>query len=226
MMTHDEVLTRLDDWAGGELNDLEGAAVRVHLDGCDACRAEAEALRALVAEAAALPREIAPTRELWSGIEARIQPRAASAPVIPLRSRLQAPLRRQPPAWLLAAAAVLLVATTSLVTLRFAGGPAGDGVRPGQGADAASMTAFAAFEPAEREYSRAIEDLRLLLDTRRDALAPETVAVLEENLAIIDAAIQQSRAALQADPSSRELAQMLAAAYDTKIEVLERAVQL
>jgi hypothetical protein len=220
-MTHERAFALLDDYAGGELTDFEAAAVRRHVDGCESCRREADALAALLAEAAALPRGIAPPRDLWDGIESRLETRAPAAEVIALHT-----WRRQPPAWLLAAAAVLLVVASSFATLEITGR-----LQPAEQAPVATgspppMTAFAAFAPSEREYTRAIEDLHLLLDTRRETLAPETVAVLEENLRIIDDAIRQTRAALEADPNSRELAQILSSAYDTKLDVLERAVQL
>jgi hypothetical protein len=52
------------------------------------------------------------------------------------------------------------------------------------------------------------------------------VATLEANLKVIDKAIQESRAALAADPNSRELATMLSQSYDAKLDVLQRAVSL
>ena len=53
-----------------------------------------------------------------------------------------------------------------------------------------------------------------------------TVATLERNLAIIDAAIAESRAALENDPNSRELTRMLSSTYDAKVQLLRQAVQL
>jgi hypothetical protein len=88
------------------------------------------------------------------------------------------------------------------------------------------VTALAAFRPAEREYQRAVDELAQVLETRRADLAPETVATLERNLAIIDAAIAESRAALEKDPNSRELTQMLSSTYDAKVQLLRNAVQL
>lgn len=224
-MTHERALDRLDDYVSGTLPPGAAADLHRHLEGCDGCRAEEAALRALLSGAAALPREIAPPRDLWAGIAARLEPRAppAAAPT-PLHPRRI----RQPPAWLLAAAAVLLMAGTSLVTALVVGGGRGDTVLPVASvqADPPANTAFAAFRPAEREYRRAIDELEALLASHREELAPETVATLETNLAIIDGAIRESRAALAADPMSRDLAGLLSALYDTKVDVLQRAVQL
>jgi hypothetical protein len=52
------------------------------------------------------------------------------------------------------------------------------------------------------------------------------VETLEHNLRIIDAAIAESRAALEKDPNSRELTEMLSATYDAKVKVLRQAVEI
>jgi CHASE3 domain sensor protein len=57
-------------------------------------------------------------------------------------------------------------------------------------------------------------------------MQPETVRTLEANLRIIDQAIAESREALQKDPNSRELIQMLGATYDAKVKMLRQAVEL
>ena len=246
MMTHEQALERLDDFAGGELAPAEHAAVQRHLQGCGECRAEVEALRSLLDEARFLPREIAPPRDLWAGISARLEPRAAPAAVesgreterevedpkvIPFRPRSTA---WQPPRWVLAAAAALvLMVGSSVGTLMVAERWGGGGVErlPGVAANppstaVAAPTALVAFRPAEQGYQAAIDDLAALLETRRGQLAPETVATLERNLRIVDQAIAESRAALERDPNSRELAQMLSGVYDTKVKMLQQAVEL
>lgn len=230
-MNHETTLTLLDDFVDGALDPSQEREVRRHLMQCDACRAEERALRTLLEHAAALPDEILPERDLWAGIAPRLGERAApapveAAPVIPLR-------RPRPlPRWMLAAAAsVVLVVGTSVVTLRLAtaGGDAvatldaGYATPPAAGAP---PTALVAFRPAEQAYERAIGELAQVLEERREALAPETVRVVEENLAVIDRAIAESRAALAADPASKPLTRMLADAYDAKLGVLRQAVQL
>jgi hypothetical protein len=248
-MTHEQAVERLDDFAGGELPDIERVLVQRHVDTCGECRAEVEAIQALLAEAATLPRAIAPPRDLWAGIAPRLEPRAA--PLIPL-----APRRRhwQPPRWALQiAAALVLVAGSSAITARVVRQqqPAGEValtpvvVTPRQGAGpvaepaadprrspaagsrtAAAPTAFAAFRPAERSYQSAIADLQGVLESKRGQMAPETAETLERNLRIIDAAIAESRAALEKDPNSRELIDMLSDTYDAKVKVLRQAVEI
>lgn len=235
-MTHDNTLQLLDDFVGGELPPRDEREVRRHLMQCEDCRAEEQALRSLLNEAAALPDEIMPGRDLWEGIAPRLQARSAlpAQPARPAQDlpevRVIGPRPVRPlPRWMLAAASVALVVTTSLVTLRFAeqDDPATPvAAAPAQPPAGGTPTALAAFAPAEREYESAIGDLQAVLDARRDELAPETVATIEANLRIIDQAIAESRQALAADPSRPELTRLLTDAYKTKLNVLRRAVSL
>ena len=232
-MTHEQTLDLLDDYVGGELPPREERDVRRHLMQCDECRAEELALRALLDEAAALPEFIEPPTDLWQGIAPRLQARV-DAPAERLDEvRVIGPRPVRPlPWWMLAAASVALVVTTSFATLRFAGDGDGDADRavlPAQQAQApapAGTAALASFAPAEQEYEKAIGDLETVLEQHRERLAPETVATLEANLRIIDQAIRESRAALARDPNSPELTRMLTDAYGAKLNVLRRAVSL
>ena len=59
-MTHEQAFERLDDFASGELPDIERVRVQRHVDACGECRAEVEAIRSLLAMAQVLPAGIAP----------------------------------------------------------------------------------------------------------------------------------------------------------------------
>ncbi len=228
MTNHETVLARLDDYVDGLLTEKDLREVEAHLDDCGECRREEAALRALLAEAAELPAGIAPPRDLWEGIEARIRPSAEAETKV---RRLVPRSMMHPPRWALQlAAALALVVSTSLITIAVVGRgggavPLAPSVATAPDA-AATQTAFAAFQPAEAEYERAISDLEQILATRRAQLAPETAATLETNLRIIDEAIRQSREALAKDPNSAELARMLSSVYESKVEVLQQAVQI
>jgi len=226
-MSHEYTLERLDDWIAGELPEAERREVSFHLDACAECRGEAEALQRLLREVAALPAEVMPGRDLWAGISARIE--APAAEVIPItRAR-----GWSPPQWLrMAAAAVVLVVSSSLATLKYTEQRAPVAVAPRPAAPATTVraappvTAFAAFRPAEQDYQEAITELQRALTARHGTLSPETVRTLETNLRIIDEAIRQSRAALEKDPNSRELTDMLSSAYGQKMSVLQQAVEM
>jgi len=75
-------------------------------------------------------------------------------------------------------------------------------------------------------YGREIEMLQKIVGQRRTLLDSATVAIIERNLKIIDAAIEQSRAALARDPASRLLGEQLTHALDMKVGLLRTAAML
>jgi Putative zinc-finger len=79
---------------------------------------------------------------------------------------------------------------------------------------------------ADVVYGREIEMLQIIVKERKTQLDSSTVAVIQKNLEIIDAAIAQSRAALARDPASRMLNQQLTHALDKKVELLRTAAML
>ncbi|HEY2848564.1 MAG TPA: hypothetical protein VGI97_01705 [Gemmatimonadaceae bacterium] len=187
-----------------------------------------EELEEIARRAAQLP-TLSPSRDLWAGIEARIQ-----APVIALpHSSGEPPAVAAPPAaparlpWRrLAIAASLLVAVTAGVTYTLV---AGRGTAElAETNDSATVTAplpGAQVVPvssasAEQTFDREIGAMRNIIDQRRKDLDPATIAVLEKNLKVIDAAIAESKAALAKDPASTFLMDRLTHAYDTKLQLL------
>lgn len=103
---------RLADLLERELDETTRAALESHAVSCGDCGPLLADVRKLRIDASNLP-VLAPRRDLWDGIAARID-----APVIPLRSA-DVPSRRAPrwPRWAsMVAAAVLLVALTSTMT--------------------------------------------------------------------------------------------------------------
>jgi hypothetical protein len=68
--------------------------------------------------------------------------------------------------------------------------------------------------------------LQRVVSERKTQLDSSTVAIIEKNLQIIDAAIAQSRAALAKDPASMLLSDQLTHALDKKVELLRTAALL
>jgi anti-sigma factor RsiW len=214
-MKCDEVNRRLDASIDGELNASERDEVREHVGACAACAAEEEKLRRLVEAARALPREIAPGRDLWPGIARRIQASTVVAGEFGARRAAW----RQGRAWL-AAAAVLVVAAGLVVVSR--GRP--EPPRLSSAGSGLSDVRFAALEvdSVRVTYAKARQELLTLLAARRSGLAPETVKVVEENVLIIDEAVEKIQAALAKDPGNRELNTLLAATYRQEIDLLRQ----
>lgn len=96
-MNCEDALPLLHDEADGPLPNEEARALADHLATCEDCRSLRSDLARLSVAAAALPREVRPSRDLWPGIAARIRP---------------APRRSWGTVRGLAAAAVLVVASS------------------------------------------------------------------------------------------------------------------
>lgn len=75
-------------------------------------------------------------------------------------------------------------------------------------------------------YDQQIAALHQILQQRRVRLDPTTVAIVEKNLRLIDAAIAESKAALAKDPANAFLAQQLDQSLGTKLELLRTVALL
>ena len=190
----------LNEYVDGTLAARERATVEAHLIDCAGCRAAIVELRALVSAAAALPKSIAPERNLWTAVEARIgQPATWNVQRFWWRRAL-------------AAAAVLVIALGLYSLLPPSTAP----YRPaGRG-----------WVGVQADFDRATDELSRILAVERGRLRPETVALLERNLAVIDAAIAESRAALARDPANADLRRLFVAASRHKVELLQWATRL
>ncbi len=269
-MTCEAFDAALPDYLEGTMDVSVRASVEQHLRECVRCTSLVRDLENITKEAALLP-DLAPSRDLWAGIESRI-----AAPVIALGAT-PARQRKLAPAWMGIAAAALIVSTAGITytltarTIRSsavatavptpartqptaanpvavkaapeptgsieAGSPVSSGVtrlaqnrstptsRSGAQASLANQTQ-AAINPADGVYVREIALLQDVVRQKKSQLDPSTVAIIERNLQIIDAAIEQSRAALIRDPASRMLSQQLTNALDKKIELLRTAAML
>jgi len=206
---------RLDDWIDGTLPEAEAREVEAHLGECASCRDGAQKLRTVLAHATALPRSVAPARDLWPGIASRIE-----------RERRFA-WTGSPAAWLAVAAAVVFATLAVMAYQRppspevvvITNPPAGPAARP----------ATAALDPGlqemERDYQAASNALLLALQERKDQMSEETLKSVEQNIAVIDRALSEVREALAKDPASPELGQMLMSTHRKKVEVLRQLVK-
>ena len=80
--------------------------------------------------------------------------------------------------------------------------------------------------PAEQHYDEAIAGLQQLADAQKPSIDPTTLAVLQKNLAVVDRAISESRAALMNEPASAVAQESLLDALDTKVALLQDTVAL
>jgi hypothetical protein len=217
---HEHVTDRLSDYLDGDLPAAGHAQVDAHLRDCDACRRVLDELRSIAGAAAALPGGM-PGSDLWPGIAERIG--RAPAQALPFAA---APRRRFSfTAPQLAAAAVLLMTLSGglAVLLRPAADPAATDLAATTPAEPADVLPVNLADPG---YDGAVADLERTLDAGRGRLDPETIRVLEANLTAIDAAIDECRRALEADPANTFLNSHLLSARQRKLALLRRATAL
>lgn len=208
-MTCETVRERLNDYLDGALGEAERAELVAHLEACESCGGEAQALRDLISTAAGLPREVVPGRDLWPAVAAELR----SGPIV----RLVPGRPPRLPVLSGLASAAALVAVASGLTLLLSRAPTPTPApRPAQ-------TQF--LEP-EREYVRASEELSAALATRPDALPPEAQQSLEQDLQVIDKALVDVREALRQDPENAGLNRLLATTHRLKVEALRRVLRL
>ena len=189
---------QLNEYVDGTLAADARALVETHLAQCAGCREAVAELRGLLVGARGLPRTIEPGSELWTGIAGRIGKRETGNG------------KRWWGGALAAAATVILAFALYrlLPTSTVLSPPAGD-----------------SWAAVQVDYARATDDLAAAFATERDRLEPATLALLERNLGVIDAAIRESRDALARDPGNVELRGLFAAAARQKVELLRWATR-
>jgi anti-sigma factor RsiW len=214
---------RLSEYLDDELPPGERAALEGHLAQCAECSAALADLRRVVARARALE-STGPATDLWPGIATRIGAAAGAGPAVrAIGMRRFAFSLPQ----LLAAGIALMVLSGGSVWL----------LRPGSTPSIASGAAAAPAESglgtpvswqrrAAPGYDAAVADLERVLAEGRGRLDTATVRVLEQNLRVIDQAIDQARRAVAADSANAYLNSHLAETMRRKLDLLRQAASL
>jgi len=225
-------------YADGSLGAAERTAIDRHVASCASCRQLLEDLREILRATRALELREPPAR-VWSHLERAIMLERDHAE----RSTAEGARGFQPSgeasdpgpaeaghyrwaAWLAAAAAVVLA---TVVGLRFM--PSGrEQVPTGAPASVAAGEAAALVETelrqAEAHYEKAIKGLEQIASAEQNALDPRTAATLQKNLAVIDQAITESRAAVRSEPASEPAQRSLLENFKSKIALLQDTVAL
>ncbi|MGH9314443.1 MAG: zf-HC2 domain-containing protein [Vicinamibacterales bacterium] len=205
----DQWTDRLSEYLDDELDARERRELEAHLKTCESCRATLDELGAVVSRAQAMT-DRAPDADLWPGIAERVAAARASR-----RYTLSMPQ-------LAAAGIALMVLSGGAVWMarRQATEPPAT-----QAAIIGDPTAVPV-NLADAPYDQAVADLQGALEAGRSRLDPATIKVLEDSLASIDQAIDQSQRALAADPANTYLYSHLAAARQRKLALLRRVSAL
>jgi len=222
---------RLSDYIDGELGAAEVAAIEAHVATCDECRNTLDELKQVVAAATALP-DRAPATDLFPGILERIR-EGEAATVVPMRpARTARRFTFTFPQLAAAAVAVMTLSGGAAWLATQSGRPPAEIAATGSTAvvpttipDAAGEIAASFVADTRVSYDNTIDRLESLLDEQRDQLDPETIAVLERSLAIIDEAIAEATQALENDPSNPYLYRHLDNTLNKKVDLLRRATR-
>jgi tetratricopeptide (TPR) repeat protein len=214
---------RSNDYVEGMLTEDSTREVEAHLAACEECTAQVERLRSLLADLADLPTEAAPSRDLWAGIQARMEKSEGAR-------RISFSVGQ-----LMAASVALAILSGGSVWMALYGGsgvdsPAAVAVSDVAGADGTrSGNVLPAMQAATTEYEQAIASLESVLERGRGLLDAETLATIQTSLDAIDQAIEEARQALENDPNNDLLNRLLIKNQQSKLRVLRQvsaAVQI
>jgi anti-sigma factor RsiW len=235
---HDSWIEKLSDHIDGTLSDADTRELAAHLEACADCRSIEEELRAVVSAAHAAPMQ-EPERDLWSGIAARIEGSvpgvipaadATAARLIPDRSAVDGRATKRRFSFSmpqLAAAAVLIMAVSGtavwLVTDSANSPEVSTGTIVQSAGDAPRSTRPVSTVAPPADYVDDVAALEQALEQNSAQLDPVTIDVIQRSLEAINDAIDDARAALEADPGNPYLHRQLDNTMRKKIDVLRRA---
>jgi anti-sigma factor RsiW len=220
---------QINDYADGSLAQGDRASIAEHVDRCADCRALLNDLAELRRVAAALE-PLEPPARVWSQLEAATESYIVSTFERTVAGPAQAghDVRRKTGHRVLgwgiglAAAAVLALATVAGLRLW----QAQDAASTSTNAGTALQSVEAELRAAEQHYQHAIAGLEQIAAAENGALDARTSATLRENLAVVDRAIDESRAALRAQPDSDAARQSLLDGFRTKVILLQDTIAL
>jgi hypothetical protein len=214
-LTEDERQTMAD----GSLTGERATALLDHLARCAACSGDVARLRTIRARVASAPTDgdaadTAAVDTLWPAIRARIDQRKDAA-LGARRGTTGTAGRRAGNRLRLAAglAAAACIVAAALIGARLLAPRAPVTPQVVATTDVAdSVTAY------QQEAQTLLDELEL----RRAMLRPDALTAIDHDLAVVDSAIVELRAAAARDPSNAALHQLLASTYQRKIEILKR----
>jgi hypothetical protein len=227
--------TVLNEYADGSLDPLERPVIEQHVTGCSSCRQLVEDLRDIMRATGDLELREPPVRA-WPRLERaiKLEPGFGSGargfePSVGGTAGA-ARLTGSRYTWLAAAAALVLA---TVVGMRYVPARHQDAAPSGIQGATASITAGEAAQSIETElrqaevhYEKAIKGLEVIANSEQSELDPRTAATLQKNLAVIDQAISESRAAVRSQPGSEPARQSLIEGFKTKIGLLQDTVAL
>jgi Putative zinc-finger len=221
----DQWTERLSDYLDDELSAAEREALEAHLLECAECGHTLHELRAVVARAGQVA-DREPPQDLWPAIAARLTtPHLEVLADEPATSRSKRRVSFSIPQLAAASVAIMLMSAGTMYLVVRGDNPAQVAeVTPVQPQPAPAGSAQ--IRAVTRNYDAAVQELETALERNRNQLDTTTVRVLEQNLAIIDRAITEARAALGQEPANPYLSRYLDQAMQKKVQLLQRATSV
>jgi len=213
---HQEWTDQLSAYLDDDLGPDERRAVDAHLVACAPCRHVLAQLRAVVAWAPDFV-GVEPAADLWPGVARGIDTSRNVA--FPARAGARFSLVQM-------AAAAVLVAVVSgggVWLLVDRAGPPVVAVPPT--ASAPGVVTSTASVEGDAAYHAAVVELEQVLQAGRGQLDTATVRIIEDNLRVIDVAIEEARAAIAAGPSNAYLAARIRSNMQRKLVLLRQAAR-
>ena len=216
----DQWTDKLSDYLDGELSVAEREAADAHLLECAGCVRTLHQLRAVVTRAGqVIDRE--PSRDLWPGIATRMASGVSAPEAVPATSIRKRLISFSIPQLAAASVALMLMSAGTMYML-----VRSDEAAPVAGFTQAMPAGSASVRAVTRNYDDAVSELESVLERNRHQLDSTTVCVLEHNLAVIDRAINDARAALGQEPANPYLSRYLDQAMQKKVQLLRRATSV
>ena len=223
MMACERYIGAIQELADGTLGSIRRAELELHMESCEGCRQLADDLIRIRDLAGSLERPAPPDR-VWLQVAGRLRQEGRVAP-----SRTIAGATRRYYPFALAATLVLVVAASLYLLYPRRTGPQ----TAGNVAPANTVEESEAIGGVEAEVKLAAQHLQNAITRLEEAaksgsstIDPDTAALLQKDLRVIDAAIAESSAALRAEPQSGPAQASLFGALRRKVLLLQDTIAL
>lgn len=208
-MTEDAYVAKIHDLVDGAVDETERAELERHLETCVECHGLLEDLRALKRSARSLVDPDPPER-VWEAVSGAVAGRSRAR-----RYRSISPYT--------ALAAALLLGLALWIGVRGASGPP---TAYEDDPEALVNRVTEELQAAESHYGKAIDGLEQIIAENDGVIPQELDRVLNENLDLIEGAIQDSRQALRSAPESTVAQESLLTALRRKVSLLQNTILL
>jgi hypothetical protein len=222
----------INEYIEGSAGQAERDAMQHHLRSCEECRGLLLGLQEIRRMATSLD-PIEPPAQGWSRIDRairrdsrswRAEEASAAAPAENGWSWSTALPAARGWVWRFSGVAAAVLAAALLVArMGYFGSPSE--VAPGESTPT-TRSIDAELDLASEHYQKAITGLEQIADAEKGTLDPTTAATLQKNLAVVDQAISESRAALRTEPDSEPAQQSLLESFKAKVTLLQDTVAL